>query len=325
MRFNSYDRFLFKEIAVPQTVQASVPTIDVPSTPSVSETRIPVTVDRNLSNNNQNITAHELIKSIVKNLGINNSLDETGKSIVNTLHGLLERSLEKLSNDLFSEQGHFVLELIQNADDNQYPSDCLPTLRFVISSERILVCNNEIGFQSNHIEAICNVGKSTKGKHKEGYAGHKGIGFKSVFMISDRPEIHSGDYHFCFDTKNGTDQMGYIRPIWLDQFEESLPSSDEWRTCIRLPIKQEKRTDRLKRNFDDIHARLLLFLNRLRQIEIIREKGNDQKEFQIFTRIDHAQGQIIELQKKTSTSEQVMKSFWLVVKTVIQIPINIKV
>ncbi len=76
-----------------------------------------------------------------------------------------------------------------------------------------------------------------------------------------------------------------------------------------------------KTNRSDIHARLLLlFLNRLRQIEIIREK-----EFQIFTRIDHTQGQIIELQKKTSTSEQTIKSFWLVVKTVVQIPINIKV
>ncbi len=308
------------ETTVPQVVQASIPTINVPSTPSISETRIPVAADRNLSDNNRNITAYEQIKAIRERLGVDNSLDEAGKTIVNNLQGLIERSLEKLSNDLFSEQGHFVLELIQNADDNQYSSDCLPTLCFNISSERILVCNNEIGFQPNHIEAICNVGKSTKGKHKQGYAGHKGIGFKSVFMITDRPEIHSGDYHFCFDTKNGTEQIGYIRPIWLDQYQENLPSSNEWKTCIHLPIKQEKRTDRLKKNFDDIHARLLLFLNRLRQIEIIREK-----EFQIFTRIDHAQGQIIELQKKTSTSEKTIKSFWLVAKTVVQIPINIKV
>ncbi len=57
------------------------------------------------------------------------------KTIVNNLQGLIERSLEKLSNDLFSEQDHFVLELIQNADDNQYSSDCLPTLCFIISSE----------------------------------------------------------------------------------------------------------------------------------------------------------------------------------------------
>jgi hypothetical protein len=94
--------------------------------------------------------------------------------IITNLQGILERSLQKLSKDLYSEQGHFVLELIQNADDNQYPPDCLPTLRFVLSDRRILVCNNEVGFQPKNVAAICDVGATTKGKHKQGYAGHKG-------------------------------------------------------------------------------------------------------------------------------------------------------
>ncbi|CAF3179029.1 unnamed protein product [Rotaria sp. Silwood2] len=143
-------------------------------------------------------------------------------------------------------------------------------------------------------------------------------------MVSHRPEIHSGNYHFCFDTKNEKDKMSYINPIWLDDCEENLSLINEWKTCIRLPIKQDGRVDSSKRKFDDIHARLLLFLNRLRQIEIIDQKRNNQTDINIFTRIDHAQGQIIELQKKT-TSEQIIKSFWLVVKKVVQLPINIKV
>jgi len=127
-----------------------------------------------MDENNPSYAAFEHIKKIREGFGVDSSLDAAGQSIVNNLQGVLERSLEKLSNDLYSEQGHFVLELIQNADDNQYPSDCLPTLRFIVSSDRILVCNNEIGFQPNNVAAICNVGKSTKGKHKQGYTGHKG-------------------------------------------------------------------------------------------------------------------------------------------------------
>lgn len=146
-------------------------------------------------------------------------------------------------------------------------------------------------------------------------------------MVSHCPEIHSGNYHFCFDTINGTEQIGYIRPIWLENSNEILPSVDEWKTCIRLPIREDKRGDRLKRNFDDIHARLLLFLNRLRQIEIVRQKGQNEIDTQIFTRIDHAQGKIIELQKKiiTTTSEKIIKNFWLVEKLTIYVPETIKV
>jgi hypothetical protein len=144
-------------------------------------------------------------------------------------------------------------------------------------------------------------------------------------MVSHRPEIHSGHYHFCFDTVNGSQQIGYIRPIWLEEYDEVLPSIDDWTTCICLPIKEEKRGDRLKKNLDDIHARLLLFLNRLRQIEIIRQQGNNQTSHRIVTRIDHAQGQIIELQQRITTSDTITKNFWLVVKKGIQVPADIKV
>ncbi|CAF4860629.1 unnamed protein product, partial [Rotaria sp. Silwood1] len=262
---------------------------------------------RIISENDSIQAAFEHIESIRRGFGVNCGLDSTGQSIISNLQGMIERSLEKLSNDLYLEQGHFVLELIQNADDNQYLPDRLPTLRFILSSERILVCNNEIGFRPMHISAICNVGASTKGKHKQGYAGHKGIGFKSVFMVSHCPEIYSGSYQFCFDTVNGTQQIGYIRPIWLDKPAEILPSNDEWITCIRLPIKQDKRGDRLQRNFDDIQPILLLFLNRLRQIEIIRENDNHHiLTCSTFTRID------------------VIKHFWLVVKKVVHVPTDLK-
>ena len=43
--------------------------------------------------------------------------------------------------------------------------------------------------------------------------GQKGIGFKSVFRVTDRPEIHSNGYHICFDVKSGP--TGYILPDWI--------------------------------------------------------------------------------------------------------------
>ena len=291
---------------------------------------LPVAIDGDLSAQ----AAFDHIENIRRGFGVNSGLDSSGQFIVDNLQGMVARSLEKLSVDLFSDQGHFVLELIQNADDNHYTDDHFPTLRFFVSSERVLVSNNETGFRPEDISAICNVGASTKGKHKQGYVGHKGIGFKSVFMVSHKPEIHSRNYHLRFDTVNGTEKIGYIRPIWLDEYEETLPDSSEWTTCIRLPIKQDTERTRLQRNFNDVQAKLLLFLNRLRQIEIINqpEVTSNTHHKRVFTRIDHAQvqiiddsqGQIIELREK-ATDKPSVTNLWLVVKKVINVPKDIKV
>ena len=51
--------------------------------------------------------------------------------------------------------------------------------------------------------------------------GQKGIGFKSVFRVTDCPEVHSNGYHIQFDAKSGP--IGYILPQWIgkDSREES--------------------------------------------------------------------------------------------------------
>ena len=43
------------------------------------------------------------------------------------------------------------------------------------------------------------VGQSSKGIGGSGYIGQKGIGFKSVFRVSSRPEIHSKGFAFSLD------------------------------------------------------------------------------------------------------------------------------
>lgn len=59
----------------------------------------------------------------------------------------------------------------QNADDNSYSLNVQPALAFVIEKDCIVILNNENGFEEQNIRAICDVGRSTKGKHKYGYIG----------------------------------------------------------------------------------------------------------------------------------------------------------
>lgn len=50
-------------------------------------------------------------------------MSEEGKNLVAKHQERLGRSLERLYKDLYSKDTHFVLELIQNADDNNYPME----------------------------------------------------------------------------------------------------------------------------------------------------------------------------------------------------------
>lgn len=111
--------------------------------------------------------------------GIGLTLGVQGQKLTKGLKELVGRSLDRLSKELYSKDSHFVLELIQNADDNTYPVDQWkenksrehPAIVLVVEAGCITLLNNESGFSEKNIRALCDVGQSTKGKHKQGYIG----------------------------------------------------------------------------------------------------------------------------------------------------------
>ena len=225
--------------------------------------------------------------------GIGLDLSIESQQLTEQLKCLVGRSLERLSKELYNNDMHFVLELIQNADDNQY-NQC-PALVFVIDDQSIEIYNNEIGFEEDHIQALCNIGKSTKGKHQQGYIGQKGIGFKSVFTVTDRPEIYSNGYQICFDAHDGP--IGYILPQWIDEQRKNEEYA-QWNTRISLPLKSQSERDKhrsrsLIESFHDIQSSLLLFLNRLRSITIDNRLTQTK---QIYQRDDLPGSHIVRIQ-----------------------------
>ncbi|KAE9371829.1 hypothetical protein N431DRAFT_559247 [Stipitochalara longipes BDJ] len=125
----------------------------------------------------------------------------------------LENALTTLSEQLYQSSTHFLLELIQNADDNLYASNMQPSVHFTYSNGSLRVDCNEVGFSPRNVEALCRVGQSTKkcGENATRYVGEKGIGFKSVFKAADVVWISSGPCSFKFDKNK---QLGIIAPIW---------------------------------------------------------------------------------------------------------------
>ncbi|XP_035998446.1 protein NO VEIN isoform X3 [Fundulus heteroclitus] len=260
--------------------------------------------------------ASPLQKNVIEDIrksefGIGVELNAEGQKLMQVHQERLGRSLDRLSTELYSKDTHFVLELIQNADDNSYPAEggVVPALAFVVERDCITVLNNETGFQEKNIRAICDVGRSTKGKHKYGYIGQKGIGFKSVFKVTDCPEIHSNGFHLRFDRNCGP--MGYILPHWTEE-ERPLDAQlkdihrHSWTTKICLPLRSESHQTR--NLFHDVHPSLLLFLHRLRSITIYNQS---EKRLVTMTRKDLSHN-LLEVEHTEGTER------WLVVKTTLQ-------
>ncbi|KAI3830794.1 hypothetical protein MKX03_002882 [Papaver bracteatum] len=227
-----------------------------------------------------------IIESIRREeFGLVPGLTQAETSMLKKHHARLGRALQCLSQELYSQDSHFLLELVQNADDNVYSESVEPTLVFILQATGIIVLNNERGFSAQNIRALCDVGNSTKKGASAGYIGQKGIGFKSVFsgMVTDAPEIHSKGFHVKFDISEG--QIGFVlpevvSPCDIDLYGRIVPgdvvdqnnvSSGSWKTCIILPFKPKLKEgtsiSSFLSMFSDLHPSLLLFLHRLRCIK----------------------------------------------------------
>ncbi|KAI3673635.1 hypothetical protein L6452_39759 [Arctium lappa] len=195
----------------------------------------------------------------------------------------LHQAVKNLSAELYAKDVHFLMELIQNAEDNEYPDGVDPSLEFVITSKDItstgapatlLIFNNEKGFSRKNIESICSVGRSTKkGLRKRGYIGEKGIGFKSVFLITAQPHIFSNGYQIRFNEKPCEHcNVGYIVPEWVegDQLLSAIVSvygSTLPKTTLLLPLKPDK-VEPVKDQLSSVHPELLLFLSKIKRLSV---------------------------------------------------------
>ncbi|KAI3716435.1 hypothetical protein L1987_67312 [Smallanthus sonchifolius] len=231
------------------------------------------------SNNEEEST--KIIECIRREeFGLDPDISAEEDSILKKQHARLGRALHCLSQELYSQDSHFLLELVQNADDNVYPCDVEPTLTFILQEKGVIVLNNELGFSVENIKALCDVGSSTKKEPSAGYIGKKGIGFKSVFRVTDAPEIHSNGFHIKFDICDG--QIGFVLPTVVPPCDVNLfgklvsmdndPMDEKlWNTCIVLPFRSSKNESFSVKNlismFSDLHPSLLLFLHRLECIK----------------------------------------------------------
>ena len=127
---------------------------------------------------------------------------------------------------LYADRTHFIFELLQNAEDalRRRGSDGPRSVTFEISEDSLRVRHYGEPFNEDDVRSICGLTDSTK-EEDQPAIGHFGIGFKSVYAWTDRPEIHSGGSDFAIEN--------YVHPVSTSEIERA---ADE--TVIVIPFRE---------------------------------------------------------------------------------------
>lgn len=166
----------------------------------------------------------------------------------------------------FPGPGHFFMEFIQNSDDAKSE-----TVEFEINTNNVKIFNNGKCFDSKDVKSICKIGRSSKTPTEN--MGYLGVGFKSIFLISNCSHIYSGDYQFKFDATfwNNEKLPWQLIPIWID---EPIKSKNEmWNTEFILNF--DGKNDKMMYRFlqdevtsEHLHNRIILFIKNIKKITI---------------------------------------------------------
>lgn len=165
------------------------------------------------------------------------------------------KGTKNLIVDNYNDSVHFVFEILQNADDAQATE-----IEFDLSDDMLEITHNGIPFSENDVKSICSISMGTK-REDCTKIGRFGIGFKSVFSYTAKPEVHSGCYDFLIEE--------LILPRNIEHIDLRLG------TVFRLPLDASKNVSAIH---NDIKFKLLsgsyemlLFLTHLKKITIIAD------------------------------------------------------
>lgn len=169
----------------------------------------------------------------------------------------------ELAAGLYDNRTHFIFELLQNAEDaldRRGDWDGLRKVTLTLTPASLLLSHFGMPFDEADVRSVCDIAESTK---NESSIGRFGLGFKSVYTVTDRPEIHSGDEDFAIED--------YVFPKW--SVHAAREASE---TQIILPLKPEDAAAALQdiiTGFRHIGPSALLFLRRIEEISWSVEGG----------------------------------------------------
>lgn len=207
----------------------------------------------------------------------------------------------RLQEDVGSEaeiahdyQGRLIFELLQNADDAMAEGSggIGDRIRFRLTDDALLVMNSGRALTETDVRGLTATGASSKtgsSGPRRASIGHKGMGFKSILEITERPEVFSTTFAFVLDAAPAhaavsevLAELGHEPPerVPIMRFPWSLDdTTDDWvaarttgfNVLFRFPFKSDidrDKVDNLAEALLTLPATTILFLKHLEVVEI---------------------------------------------------------
>ncbi|MCF8297569.1 MAG: hypothetical protein K9J13_08515 [Saprospiraceae bacterium] len=224
----------------------------------------------------------------------------------------------ELLSGMYSKPARFIDEILQNTEDAYARRKTFTThksIKFELFPDRIEIRHNGKDFDEEDLKSITTFANTTKNRAEEvNLIGKFGIGFKSVFAITDEPEIHSGDYHYKITDYEVLEKTAKQNP------------ETQYSTLFVMPFKESERNkiyNIVRQGLNELNAYYLLFLTHVNKIEIKLDtkKTSDYIEKEVIKVEDEIQKVLI----KSSVQSREDEKFLLLKKEKQNIEIAFKI
>ena len=212
------------------------------------------------------------------------------KFVKDPYYRMQAESLGNITNLLeliYVEPGQFVLEFLQNAEDALLEAGRTGYFKVELYGDKVIISNNGKPFDEKDLESLCAI--ASRKKPALGYKGFIGIGWKSVYKVSNHVEVCSAGICFEFNEEfwkkpeaqeilkkydlKPDEVLWQATPILIEP-TEALPK-DETRFTIYL--KDPSLSSEIAKVLDELKPPIFLFLDHVSSITIIDHVNNKHK------------------------------------------------
>jgi hypothetical protein len=186
--------------------------------------------------------------------------------------------LNLLTELIYIEPGQFILEFLQNAEDALMEAGRKGYFKVELYRDKVVISNNGKPFDEKDLESLCAI--ASRKKPALGYKGFIGIGWKSVYKVSNYVEMCSAGICFEFNEEfwkrpeaqeilrkyglRPEEVLWQVTPIPIEPIEV-LPVDE---TCFIVYLKDPSLSNEIAKILDELKPPIFLFLDHVSRIII---------------------------------------------------------